>query len=419
MQEYTQMSQVALEALQSELQAKYDAYRQKNLKLDMSRGKPGPDQLDLSMELLRCTDYKAADGTDCRNYGVLDGIPECKALFAEILGVAPENIIIGGNASLTLMYDYIAQAMTHGTGGAPWAAQSKVKILCPSPGYDRHFSICEYFGLEMIPVTMTAEGPDLEQVEALVRDESVKGMFCVPKYSNPQGITYSDRVVRGLAAMQTAPDFRIIWDNAYVVHDLYGTSDPLLNLLDECAKCGHEDRAVMFASTSKITFPGGGISAIAASENNVASIKKRLFFQTIGPDKLNQLRHVKLFGNLQGIRAHMQRHAAVLRPKFTMVLDIMDRELKSAGVASWHKPSGGYFISLDVLSGCAGRVVALCKEAGVIFTPAGATYPYGKDPQDQNIRIAPTFPPVSELGIAVELLCICVKLACVEKLLQS
>lgn len=415
-----------LRAEQEQLRRAYEAYRARNLKLDMSRGKPGKDQLDLSMDLLNvldadsdCTDEA---GMDSRNYGVPAGIPECRRLFAELFGVRPENIIVGGNSSLNLMFDYIAQCMTHGVDAQhePWSRQGAVKFLCPVPGYDRHFAVLEYFGIEMINIPMDDHGPDMSTVEKLIADPMVKGIYCVPKYSNPGGVTYCDEVVRRLAAMKpAAEDFRIMWDNAYCVHEITDTPDPLLNLYAECVRAGCPDRPVMFASTSKITFPGAGVSAIAASEGNVKAILHRMSFQTIGHDKLNELRHVRYFKNLDGIKAHMHKHAALIRPKFEAVDRILTEELSGLGIAQWKLPNGGYFISLNVMPGCARRVVALCKEAGVTLTGAGASFPYGKDPEDTNIRIAPTLPPVPELETATKLLALCTKLAAVEKLLAN
>lgn len=415
-----------LEQELAQLRAEYDAYCAKNLKLDMSRGKPGKDQLDLSMDLLNvltqdsdCTDE---NGMDCRNYGVPAGIPECRRLFAELFDVKPENIIVGGNSSLNLMFDYIAQCMSHGVSreSEPWSRQGAVKFLCPVPGYDRHFAVLEYFGIEMINVPTDDNGPDMDMVEKLIADPLVKGIYCVPKYSNPGGITYSADVVRRLAAMQpAASDFRIMWDNAYCVHEISDTPDELLNIYAECVKAGCPDRVVMFASTSKITFPGAGVSAIAASEKNVQEILYRMSFQTIGHDKLNELRHVRYFKNLDGIKAHMQKHAALIRPKFEAVNQILTDELGGLGIAEWKMPNGGYFISFNVMPGCAKRVVSLCKEAGVTLTGAGASFPYGKDPDDTNIRIAPTLPPVHELETATKLLALCTKLAAVEKLLAQ
>lgn len=419
--QYSQMSNDELRARKAELDKDFAEIKKLNLKLDMSRGKPGADQLDLSMDMLKTVigvcDCKAENGFDCRNYGVLDGLPECKALFAEMLEVSPDNIIIGGASSLNLMFDYIAQCMTKGAGGAPWMQQGKIKFICNVPGYDRHFTICEHFGIEMLNVEMTENGPDVEKIRELVKDESVKGMFCVPKYSNPDGITYSDDTVRVLAALQpAAKDFRVIWDNAYVVHDLTDTPDRLLNIFEACKPFGTEDMFVEFTSTSKISFPGAGVSAIAASDNNIKAIKARLAMQTISYDKMNQLRHVKYFKNLDGITAHMKKHAAIIAPKFAIVLEALENELKENDLARWTKPNGGYFISLNTTGCSAKRVGELCKELGVVLTSVGATYPYGKDEQDRNIRIAPTYPSTDELKKAVEVLCLCIKLATLENL---
>lgn len=419
--QYSQMSNDELRARKAELDKDFAEIKKLNLKLDMSRGKPGADQLDLSMDMLKTVigvcDCKAENGFDCRNYGVLDGLPECKALFAEMLEVSPDNIIIGGASSLNLMFDYIAQCMTKGAGGAPWMQQGKIKFICNVPGYDRHFTICEHFGIEMLNVEMTENGPDVEKIRELVKDESVKGMFCVPKYSNPDGITYSEDTVRALAALQpAAKDFRVIWDNAYVVHDLTDTPDRLLNIFEACKPFGTEDMFVEFTSTSKISFPGAGVSAIAASDNNIKAIKARLAMQTISYDKMNQLRHVKYFKNLDGITAHMKKHAAIIAPKFAIVLEALENELKENDLARWTKPNGGYFISLNT-TGCSAKLVGeLCKELGVVLTSVGATYPYGKDEQDRNIRIAPTYPSTDELKKAVEVLCLCIKLATLENL---
>ena len=419
--QYSQMSNDELRARKAELDKDFAEIKELNLKLDMSRGKPGADQLDLSMDMLKTVigvcDCKAENGFDCRNYGVLDGLPECKALFAEMLEVSPDNIIIGGASSLNLMFDYIAQCMTKGAGGAPWMQQGKIKFICNVPGYDRHFTICEHFGIEMLNVEMTENGPDVEKIRELVKDESVKGMFCVPKYSNPDGITYSEDTVRALAALQpAAKDFRVIWDNAYVVHDLTDTPDRLLNIFEACKPFGTEDMFVEFTSTSKISFPGAGVSAIAASDNNIKAIKARLAMQTISYDKMNQLRHVKYFKNLDGITAHMKKHAAIIAPKFAIVLEALENELKENDLARWTKPNGGYFISLNTTGCSAKRVGELCKELGVVLTSVGATYPYGKDAQDRNIRIAPTYPSTDELKKAVEVLCLCIKLATLENL---
>lgn len=412
---YTEMTKEELLQEEKALKKRYDAFKARGLKLDMSRGKPGKEQLDLSVGIYDVRHY-IADGVDVRNYGMLDGIPSCKKLFADLLEVEPENVIIGPNESLTLMFDFISQCYSHGIDGTPWS-QQEVKMLCPVPGYDRHFTICEYFGIKMINVPMDENGPDMDVVEEYIQDPSVKGMFCVPKYSNPTGITYSDKVVRRIAAMQpAASDFRVIWDNAYCVHDLVTDGDVLLNIFDLLPEYGNEDMVIEVASTSKITFPGAGISCLVASEKNLNIIRQRLTVQTISYDKMNMHRHVQFFGNAEGVREHMKKHAAILKPKFDIVLQHLDRELAGRGIASWYNPKGGYFISFDVMPGCAKRIGDLCKAAGVTLTTVGATYPYGVDPQDSNIRIAPTFPPNDELDLAAELLCICTRLACIEKL---
>lgn len=416
---YQDMTAQELACEKAELEKRYQEFKAKGLKLDMSRGKPGSDQLDLSSALNDVKDY-TENGVDLRNYGMLDGTPACKKLFAQLMGVEPKNVIIGPNASLTLMFDYISQCFTHGAGDTPWRSLDKVKFLCPVPGYDRHFTILEYFGIEMINIDMNDDGPDMDAVEEAVKDPCVKGMFCVPKYSNPQGITYSDGVVRRIAALKpAAKDFRVMWDNAYMIHDVVYPGDELLNIFDILPQYGNEDMVIEFCSTSKITFPGAGVSALAASDNNIAAIKKRLNAQTISYDKMNQHRHVEFFGDANGVMAHMKKHAAILKPKFDIVLGHLKNELEGLGIASWTDPRGGYFISLDVTEGCAKRVGELCREAGVVLTTVGATFPYGKDPKDRNIRIAPTYPPVSELDTAAELLCICVRLAAAEKLLAK
>lgn len=416
---YKDMTSAELQAEKAELEKRYNDFKAKGLKLDMSRGKPGSDQLNLSNGLNDVTDY-TENGTDLRNYGMLDGTPACKKLFADLMQVKPENVIVGPNASLTLMFDYISQCYTHGAGDTPWCKLDSVKFLCPVPGYDRHFTILEHFGIEMINIDMKADGPDMDAIEQAVKDPSVKGMFCVPKYSNPQGITYSDEVVRRISALKpAAKDFRIIWDNAYMVHDFVDDGDKLLNIFDVLPEYGNEDMVIEVCSTSKITFPGAGVSALAASDNNIKAIKKRLNAQTISYDKMNQHRHVEFFKNVDGILAHMKKHAAILKPKFDMVIKHLNDELAGLGIASWTEPKGGYFISLDVMDGCAKRVGELCKEAGVVLTTIGATYPYGKDPNNRNIRIAPSYPPIEELDIAAELMCICVRLASVEKLLAE
>ncbi|MDR2687278.1 MAG: aminotransferase class I/II-fold pyridoxal phosphate-dependent enzyme [Oscillospiraceae bacterium] len=397
----------------SQLQEEYRQAQAKHFKLDMSRGKPGADQLALSQDILDArwvTPAKAENGFDCLNYGLPEGIPEARRLFAELLEVPPGWVLASNNASLQLMFDYLAQCMLLGPEGAPWPRQGKVKFLCPAPGYDRHFGVLELLGIEMVSVPMLADGPDMDLAEALAQDPAVKGLICVPKYSNPEGKTYGAGAVRRFASMKTAaPDFRVIWDNAYLVHDLYAETDPLPNVFEAAREFGTEDRFVEVASFSKITFPGGGVSCIAASPANIKRIMGRVTIQTIGPDKLNQLRHANYFKDAAGVRAHMRKHAEILRPKFEAVLEILQREL--AGVASWTAPRGGYFISLDLPAGCAKRTVQLCGEAGVALTPAGAPYPYGNDPEDRNIRIAPTFPPIGELIAATELLCLCAKMA--------
>ena len=416
---YADMTAAELQAEKAELEKRYNDFKAKKLKLDMSRGKPGSDQLDLSNELNAVSDY-TENGVDLRNYGMMDGTPACKKLFADLMQVKPENVIVGPNASLTLMFDYIAQCFTHGAGDTPWCRLNSVKFLCPVPGYDRHFTILEHFGIEMINIEMKADGPDMDAVEEAVKDPSVKGMFCVPKYSNPQGITYSDAVVRRIAALRpAAKDFRVIWDNAYMVHDIVEDGDKLLNIFDLLPEYGNEDMVIEVCSTSKITFPGAGVSALAASDNNIKAIKKRLNAQTISYDKMNQHRHVEFFKDVNGILAHMKKHAAILKPKFDMVLKHLNQELAGLGIASWTEPRGGYFISLNVLDGCAKRVGELCKEAGVVLTTVGATFPYGKDPNNRNIRIAPTYPPLDELDTAAELLCVCVRLAAAEKILAQ
>lgn len=425
MLKYSEMNKEQLCSEFEAIKQRYENFCQRGLKLDMSRGKPCKEQLDLSLELLdivnRENGYKDSYGTDCRNYGMVDGLPELKALFAEILEVPAENVIVGGNSSLNLMFDTVQQAMFTGLRGKPWVLQGKVKFVCPAPGYDRHFAICEYFGIEMITVHNKSDGPDMDTICKLIEsDPTIKGIWCVPKYENPEGFTYSDDAVRRFAALKpAAPDFIILWDNAYAVHDLNEDGDKLLNIYQECEKNGNEDIVIMFTSTSKITFAGAGVAAMAASPANISAIKKRLTVQTIGPDKINQLRHIRMFKNLDDIKAHMKRHARIIRPKFEKVLSILEQELSNAGIAHWTNLNGGYFISLSVLSGCASRVTELCKKAGLVVTPAGATFPYGKDPDDSNIRIAPTFPDISELAAATELLCICVKYAALEKLINS
>lgn len=424
---YKNRSKEELLREKSLLEAQYRDFQGKGLKLDMSRGKPSAAQLDLSMgmmDVLDCfTDLKCEAGIDCRNYGVMDGIPEAKRLLGELIEVPAENIIIYGNSSLNVMFDVVSHAYTHGVMGmTPWCKLDKVKFLCPVPGYDRHFSITEYFGIEMINVPMTPDGPDMDMVETLVsEDEAIKGIWCVPKYSNPQGYTYSDETVRRFAALKpAAKDFRIFWDNAYNVHHLYGEpQDVILELLAECEKAGNPDMVYKFSSTSKISFPGSGVAAISASKANLDDLRTQLTIQTIGHDKLNQLRHVRYFKNIRGIEKQMEKHADIMRPKFEAVLDILERELGGLEVGTWTKPHGGYFISFDAMEGCAKAIVAKAKDAGVVMTGAGATYPYKKDPHDSNIRIAPSFPPIDELIQATELFVLCVKLVSVDKLLEK
>lgn len=415
-------SKEELSVLKKELLEQYAEYKSKGLKLDMSRGKPGADQLDLSNGMFnRDRGYLTENGTDCRNYGILDGIPEAKKLFTPMLGVTENEIIVGGNSSLQLMYDAVSKAMLLGVYGGkqPWR-NGHVKFLCPVPGYDRHFGICESLGIEMITVPMNGDGPDMDIVEKLVScDGEIKGIWCVPLYSNPDGISYSDGVIKRFASLSPkADDFRIFWDNAYCVHHLTDNPDKILNIIDECKKTGKENMPYVFASTSKISFPGAGVSVMAASEANIKFILSQMAYQTIGFDKLNQLRHVKYFKDYSGILEQMKKHRQILEPKFNSVLEMLEKEIAPHGIGSWHKPNGGYFISFNGLHGTAKKTVALCKEAGVVLTGAGATFPYGKDPCDKNIRIAPTFPPIAELRAAMEIFCVSAKLASVEILLE-
>ena len=425
MKPYKDLTKAELLALKEAFNEEYREAQAKGLKLDMSRGKPGISQLDLSLPMLDVLtskdEMKASDGMDVRNYGVLDGIPEAKQLMAEMMETTADHVVVFGNASLTIMYDTVSRAMLKGLlGETPWCKLDKVKFLCPVPGYDRHFKITEFFGIEMINIPLLEDGPDMDLVEKYVNnDPAVKGIWCVPKYSNPTGIVYSDEVVRRFAALKpAAEDFRIYWDNAYCIHHLYKDKQAeILNIIDECEKAGNPDMVYMFGSTSKITFPGSGVAALATSPRNVEFIKKQLTVQTIGHDKINQLRHTRFFKNIDGVKAHMEKHADILRPKFEAVLNEFDKELAGLEIGSWVRPVGGYFISFDALEGCAKKIVAMCKDAGVVLTGAGATYPYGKDPKDSNIRIAPSFPSVEEMEAASKIFVLCVKLVSIDKYL--
>ena len=418
--DFLKMSSEELSIVRRKLEERYAEFQARKLKLNMARGKPGAEQLDISDAILESVNPKfAADGTDCRNYGGLEGLPEMRQFFGEALKIDPENIIIGGNSSLNLMYDAMARLMLFGTqGNTPWCKLPKVKFLCPSPGYDRHFAVTEEFGFELITVPMTGNGPDMEIVEALVReDDTIKGIWCVPLYSNPEGVVYSDETVTRLAAMKcAAPDFRIFWDNAYGVPHLYEEIE-LKDIFAECAKAGNPDRVLYFFSTSKITYPGAGVSMVASSAANCAEILKHMTIQTIGHDKLNQLRTLQILKDAEGLKAQMKKQAELLRPKFELVLRTLEKELAGTGLAQWKTPKGGYFVALDTMDGCAKETIRLAKEAGVTMTGAGATFPYKNDPRDRNIRIAPTFPPLEELAVAMELFCLCVKLAAVRKLM--
>lgn len=427
MKAYNKMSRDELLKEKQLLEKDYAEIKKKGLALDMSRGKPGAAQLDIAMGMMDVlgseSDLKCAEGVDCRNYGVLDGIDEAKQLLSDMMEVPKKNIIIYGNSSLNIMYDTVSRSMTHGVlGSTPWCKLDKVKFLCPVPGYDRHFAITEHFGIEMISIPMDENGPDMDMVEKYVNsDDSVKGIWCVPKYSNPTGITYSDEVVTRFANLKpAAKDFRIYWDNAYGIHHLYDDKqDHLIEILEACEKAGNADLVYKFSSTSKVSFPGSGVAAIATSSANLEEIRKQLTIQTIGHDKLNQLRHVRFFKNFDGMVAHMKKHADILRPKFEAVLNVLDTELGGLEVGSWIRPRGGYFISFEALDGCAKKIVAKCKEAGMVLTDAGATYPYGKDPHDSNIRIAPSFPTPEEMKAAAELFVLCVKLVSVDQLLAN
>ncbi len=427
MKAYQELTREELLALKEQLEAEYVDAKGKGLKLDMSRGKPGISQLALSMPMLDVinseSDMKTVLGNDTRNYGDLDGIGECRRLLSNMMGVNKDNVVVCGNSSLNIMYDTVSRSMTKGVNGStPWCKLDNVKFLCPVPGYDRHFKITEYFGIEMVNIPLNEDGPDMDMVEQYVNnDPAVKGIWCVPKYSNPTGISYSDEVVRRMANLKpAADDFRLYWDNAYCIHHLYDDKqDEILNILEECEKAGNPDMVYIFTSTSKVSFPGSGVSAIASSLKNVDFIESQMTVQTIGHDKINQLRHARYFKNIEGMKEHMRKHADLMRPKFEAVLDVLEKELGGLGIGSWTKPYGGYFISFDAMEGCAKAIVAKCKEAGVVLTGAGATFPYGKDPKDSNIRIAPSFPTPEEMAMATDLFVLCVKLVSVEKLLEA
>ncbi len=422
----TKATKAELEEQLKTLNEQYEGYKARNLKLDMSRGKPGADQLDACEGMLTAVKVSADtvyEGLDTRNYGVMEGIPACRRMFAELLGVPMEQVLAGGNASLTFMYDTVDRLMMFGAAGVdqPWVKLDKVKFLCPVPGYDRHFAICQQFGIEMINIPMDENGPDMDMVENLVsQDETIKGIWCVPKFSNPSGVVYSDEVVRRFANLKPkAKDFRIFWDNAYMIHDIVDEKIEIPNLIEECAKAGSPDMVFEFCSTSKISYPGAGVCAFAASPANVAWQQKYMKAQQIGPDKINQLRHVLFFKDAAGLKAHMEVHKKLLRPKFDAVIDTLEQSLAGSGAGSWTAPKGGYFVSFDAMEGCAKRIQQLCKEAGIVMTGAGATYPYGKDPKDSNLRIAPSYPPIEELKLAMEVFCVCAKKAAVEKLLAQ
>ena len=423
MKQYSQMNKAELSDVKKELDIAFSKYIEGSRKLNMTRGVPSDEQLALCNELLTdlsINDYMAANGTDCRNYGGVDGIPEMKKIFADLLDLSPDEVIVGGNSSLALMFDNVAVNMSHGVReGLPWQNQGKVKFLCPVPGYDRHFTICKYFHIDMIPVAMGADGPDMDTVEKMVSsDPMIKGIWCVPKYSNPTGIVYSDEIVMRFAKLKpAADDFRIYWDNAYAFHDLNDKDIKIPNIIRVCGESGNPNMPLVFTSFSKVSFAGASVTCMASSKSNCEYIRRRLTVQTIGPDKLNQLRHARFFKDAAGVMSHMEKHAAILRPKFKLVSETLRRELNALGIAEWTEPSGGYFVSFNALEGCAKRIVELCAKAGVALTPAGATYPNGIDPQDKNIRIAPTCPPLNELEAALEIFCAAVKLASVEKFL--
>ncbi len=423
MTDYKALSEHERQTLKKQLMERYREFQDRQRTLDMTRGKPCSEQLDLALDMLKGDTgqaYLTKDGLDCRNYGGLDGIPAAKKLFSDYMQVAPEELILGGNSSLNMMHDTILRAMIKGmTDGVPaWGKLPKIKFLCPSPGYDRHFFICEYLGIEMIPVDMQADGPVMSQIEERVaNDELIKGIWCVPKYSNPTGAVYCDEVVGRLAEMRTkAADFRIFWDNAYAVHHLIGTPAPLKNILTACKQAGNPERVLMFGSTSKISFAGAGIAMMAGSQKNMEWVKNQMAFQTIGPDKMNQLRHVLFFKNTAGIEAHMKKHAAILKPKFEAVQAILNDQLADKRIAGWSKPQGGYFVSIDTLEGCASAVIKMAADAGVKLTPAGSAYPYKQDPLDRNIRIAPSFPPLEDIQAAMELVAVCIQMVALNRI---
>jgi len=422
--DFTTADAATLTAAETDAQQAFDRHRGRNLQLDMTRGKPSPEQLDLSdgiLTVVGADQTSGEDGTDYRNYGGLSGIPEARRLFAEYMGVTPAQVIIGGNSSLTMMYDAIVGGMLFGMpgGSAPWGQQDAVKFICPVPGYDRHFAICERLGIEMINVDMTDDGPDMDAVEDLAKDPQIKGIWCVPKYSNPTGATYSEDTAKRLAEMEAAPDFRVFWDNAYAVHHIGSGPADVPDLLALCEDAGNPDRALMFGSTSKITLAGAGVAVLAASETNIADALKKLGYASIGPDKINQLRHVRFFGDLAGLLAHMEKQAESVGPKFAAVDEILENRLGGMGIATWTKPEGGYFVSVDVLDGCAAEIVRMAGDAGVKLTPAGATFPYGNDPRDCNIRLAPTMPSLDEIRDAMEVFTTCVELVCLRKILKG
>ncbi len=427
MKAYVELSKEELLELKAEFESAYEDAKGKGLKLDMSRGKPAVDQLDMCRDMFDTinskSDLKATDGLNVCNYGVLDGIPETKQLMADLMEVNADNVIVFGNSSLTIMYDTVSRSVTHGVlGSTPWCKLEKVKFLCPTPGYDRHFAITQHFGIEMITIPMTEKGPDMDLVEKYVaEDDSIKGIWCVPKYSNPQGYSYSNETVKRFAALKpAAKDFRIFWDNSYAIHDLYeDKKDTILDILGECEKAGNPDMVYEFSSTSKISLAGAGVAAMASSKANLASVKACMSIQTIGYDKVNQLRHARYFKDISGMKNHMKKHAELLRPKFEAVISVLDKELTGLGIGEWTRPNGGYFISFDAMEDCAKAIVTKCKEAGMVLTGAGATFPYGKDPKDSNIRIAPSFPTTEEMIMATNLFVLCVKLVSIDKILQA